>query len=182
MKNNLISNVSRIIRLVVIVTLVIVIGSSSKAVEKRVDSVEQNKVIDLSSMARKYEEDVKNDLYASVDTFVGSLTGYVANCPLCSGRLACSGEYMVGKTASYADLDYGDVKIVASSSNLPCGSIIRFESSRISDRPIVAVVLDRGVLGNSIDLLTETYDYAAVNIGRSTITYDVLRIGWNRGA
>jgi len=181
MRNNLISNVSKIIRLFLVITFIVIIGSSTNVKTKQVDNINQNKVIDLSSMARKYQEDVDNDLYASLDTFVGSLSGYIANCPLCTGYLACTNEYVVGKPASYDDLDYGSVKVVASSRNLPCGSIIRFESSRISKEPIVAIVLDRGVLGNAIDLLTESYEYATTTVGRSTITYDVLRSGWIRG-
>ena len=60
------------------------------------------------------------------------------------------------------------------------GSIIRFESSRISEEPIVAIVLDRGVLGNNIDLLTPSEEYAYKYVGRSKITYDVLRMGWEK--
>jgi len=182
MNKKMVKNIGKIVRLTLLITLVIFVGSSSNVVEKNIDNINQNKVIDLSSMARKYQEDVENDLYASVDTFVGSLTGYVANCPLCSGYLACTNEYVVGLPAVYADVDYGNVRVVASSRNLPCGSIIRFDSPRIASQPIVAIVLDRGVLGNSIDLLTESYEDATVNIGRSTITYDVLRSGWTRGA
>ena len=180
MKSKILSNTNKIIRLAIVVTFVINIGTSSNVNARKVDNINQNNVLDLSSMARKYQEDVENDLYASLDTYVGSLTGYVANCPLCSGYLACTNEYMVNKPALYDDIDYGNVKIVASSKNLPCGSIIKFNASRISNEPVVAIVLDRGVLGNAIDLLTEDYDYA-INVGRMTITYDVLRTGWTRG-
>ena len=78
----------------------------------------------------------------------------------------------------YVDDTYKKVKIVASSKNLPCGSIVRFESSRISPDPVIAIVLDRGVRGNALDLLSPSEEYARTNVGRSTITYDVLRLGW----
>ena len=81
-------------------------------------------------------------------------------------------------TTTYQDADYGIVNIVASSANLPCGSIIRFNSERISSTPVYAIVLDRGVLGNAIDLLSESEEYASKYIGRSSITYDVLRSRW----
>ncbi len=76
------------------------------------------------------------------------------------------------------DKDYGKVYIVASSKNLPCGSIVSFNSKRISDDKVIAIVLDRGVLGNALDFLTPSEAYAAKYIGRSSITYDVLRSGW----
>ena len=45
---------------------------------------------------------------------------------------------------------------------------------------VVAIVLDRGVLGNDIDLLVPNANVATQSIGRSKITYDVLRNGWHR--
>ena len=130
-------------------------------------------------MALKLKEDIQNDLYSAKDTFTGDLTGYTADCPLCSGKLACLPHYYVlDGTDTYQDVSYGEVKIVASSKNLPCGSIIRFNKERISEEPIIAIVLDRGVLGNDIDLLTPEVSYANSYVGRSVITYDVLRNGW----
>ena len=81
---------------------------------------------------------------------------------------------------TYEDKTYGEVNIVASSKNLPCGTIIRFESKRISEEPIIAIVLDRGVLGNDIDFLAPNREYALNNVGRSSVTYDVLRFGWEK--
>ena len=81
---------------------------------------------------------------------------------------------------TYNDAEYGEVYIVASSKNLPCGSIISFYSNRISDGRNLAIVLDRGVLGNDIDLLTPSEEYAYNYVGRSSITYDVLRFGWEK--
>ena len=68
--------------------------------------------------------------------------------------------------------------LVASSTSLPCGSIVRFELPKISDEPIIAIVLDRGVLGTALDLLTNSNEYANTYIGRSTVEYDVLRESW----
>ena len=97
---------------------------------------------------------------------------------MCSGRLACLPKYNVlDGTETYDDLSYGNVKIVASSKNLPCGSIVRLNKTKLSDEPVLAIVLDRGVLGNDLDLLTSNEAYA-YQVGRSTVTYDVLRNGW----
>ena len=81
-------------------------------------------------------------------------------------------------TTTYKDYEYGEVKIVASSRNLACGSIVRFNSSRVGEGEQFAIVLDRGVGGYALDLLTPSEDYASRYIGRSQITYDVLRSGW----
>ena len=82
-------------------------------------------------------------------------------------------------TTTYEDSEYGKVYIVASSKNLECGTIIRFNSARVNpDGDVLAIVLDRGVVGTALDLLTPSEDYASKYIGRSSITYDVLRNGW----
>lgn len=110
----------------------------------------------------------------------GDLTGYVADCPACNGTLACMPKYDVYKNGvvTYHDSTYGNVRIVASSKNLKCGSIIKFNLKTISSDPIYAVVLDRGVLGTDIDLLVATKDEAIKNVGRKNINYEVLRRGW----
>ena len=180
-KDNWKSNLNKIIRLCVILLFVIFVESSSNKLEVKTENVNINKTLDLTSMALKIKEDISNDLYAAKDTFVGDLTGYAANCPLCSGKLACMPTLdVLHGNVNYTDSAYGKVRIVASSSNLPCGSIVRFSSAKISDDPIIAIVLDRGVRGNALDLLSVTEDDARMYVGRQTITYDVLRNGWNK--
>ena len=137
-----------------------------------------NKTLDLTAMATKFDELQYNDKYAPLDTFTGDLTGYSADCPLCSGRLGCTGQNVLDGTTTYSDVDYGTVRIVASSNNLACGSVIKWNSPRTGE--VVAIVLDRGVLGNDIDLLVPNASVATQSIGRSKITYDVLRNGWHR--
>lgn len=139
-----------------------------------------NKTMDLSAMAIKLNEIQFADKYYPLDTFTGDLTGYGANCALCSGYLGCTGKYVGDGTTTYDDKDYGNVRIVASSKNLPCGSIITFDPDYISKDKVIAIVLDRGVLGNDIDLLVESESYASKNVGRHKLTYDVLRFGWER--
>lgn len=149
-----------------------------------------NKSVDLSTMAlfiNKEEEKKANEealqkyLWGSLDSYTGDLTGYGADCPLCTGKLACNSKIDIsnGKN-TYVDKTYGEINIVASSKNLPCGTIIKFDNKKINDTSIVAIVLDRGVLGNDIDLLAPSESYARQHIGRSSITYDVLRIGWEK--
>jgi len=170
-----------VVRISIIILLLIISKASINVFEKEVENDNINKTINLSTMALKVIEVNSEDLYNSIDSYTVDLTGYVYNCPLCNGSLACSPNYNIrdGKT-TYEDKDYGTVKIVASSKNLPCGSIVRFNSKRVSEEPVIAIVLDRGVRGNALDLLVPTISYAYDVIGRSTINYEVLRNGWER--
>ena len=171
---------SRTIRIIIIILFVVSSTSYVHIIETKSYSDNTNKNVNLSTMALKVEELKENDIYSAKDTFTGDLTGYVFNCPLCNGTLGCMRSYDItdGKT-TYPDEVYGNVRIVASSKNLPCGSIVRFNSSRISSEPVLAIVLDRGVRGNALDLLSEDINYAYM-VGRSVITYDVLREGWGK--
>lgn len=169
-----------IIKSLIIVFFVIASTSYVHIIENKTYSDNSNKTINLSTMALKLEEFKATDIYSVKDTFTGDLTGYIYNCPLCNGTLGCKPKYDItdGKT-TYHDETYGEVRIVASSKNLPCGSIVRFYTNRVSTEPVIAIVLDRGVRGNALDLLSSDYDYA-VKLGRSIITYDVLREGWGK--
>ena len=169
---------SRIIRFLIIILFVVVSTSYVTQMESKTYSDNINKNVNLSTMALKLDEFIATDIYSAKDTFTGDLTGYVYNCPLCNGHLGCMYKYDItdGKT-TYHDELYGNVRIVASSSNLPCGTIVRFNKPFISSEPVIAIVLDRGVRGNALDLLSSDINYA-LNLGRSVITYDVLREGW----
>lgn len=140
-----------------------------------------NKTLDLTAMSLKLNEIQYDDKYFALDNFTGDLTGYAADCPACSGYLYCTNKYVVGGPTTYDDETYGTVNIVASSSNLPCGSIVQFDSPFVNGKKMTAIVLDRGVRGTSLDLLVESEFSAKQNIGRRRNTsYDVLRFGWTR--
>lgn len=164
--------------------------SSSFKTENYSTNENVNKSVNLSTMAiyiskeeeeKAAEEAIQTYLWGSLDSYTGDLTGYGANCPLCTGHLACMSSLDLSNGRNtYTDKTYGEVNIVASSKNLPCGTIIRFNCAKISEEPIIAIVLDRGVLGNDIDFLSPSEEYASKYIGRSSITYDVLRFGWEK--
>lgn len=136
-----------------------------------------NKVLDLTAMAIKMEEIRMQDLYYPLDTYVGNLTGYVADCPLCGGTLGCTGQnVLTNRITTYNDSQYGTVDIMASSTSLQCGSIVSYELNGVKR---TAIVLDRGVTGTNLDLLVSS-ENEAYSIGRRNITYDVLRFGWSR--
>lgn len=169
---------SKILLLLIAVFLlqrVNVVNQNAKLVNENM-----NKTLDLTAMAVKLNEIQYADKYHPLDTFTGDLTGYAADCPLCSGYLACTGQDVRNGVTSYNDQDYGNVVILASSSNLPCGSIVTFDASYISNEKVTGIVLDRGVLGNDLDLLVSSEAEALKNVGRHKLTYDVLRFGWSR--
>jgi len=181
MKNNIFLIINKSIKTIVVIALVAFIHSSTSVIESKVSNANENKTVNLSTMALKVIENEENNLYSAKDTYTGDLTGYVFDCPLCNGTLACKSSYNIKDgTDTYPDSEYGNVRIVASSKNLSCGTIIRFNSDRISDEPVIAIVLDRGVIGNDLDLLAPNLEYALNYVGRSSITYDVLRNGWER--
>ncbi len=166
-------------RLIVLFCVVLIAKSSTDVRDAAVENDNVNKTINLSTMAMKVVEVEQALKDTAIDTYTGDLTGYAANCPLCSGKLACLPSLNVSNGVNtYNDVEYGTVNIVASSKNLPCGSIVSFYSNRISNEKVYAIVLDRGVLGNALDFLSPSERYAADYIGRSSITYDVLRSGW----
>lgn len=141
----------------------------TKAIDKEIIQASQDEL---------YKAGINNPLY----TFVGELTGYGGDCPLCSGRVGCPPRINVLKEGIYYnDKTYGTVRIVASSRNYPCGTILRFNVKKLSKDPILAIVLDRGVGGNVIDLLTESEEYAGKYVGRvRNLKFEVLREGWKK--
>lgn len=139
-----------------------------------------NKALDIKIIENSQQELYKASIYDPIYSFVGELTGYAGDCPLCSGYLACPPRTNVlEKGVYYDDKTYGNIRIVASSKKYPCGSIVRFKVNKLSKEPIIAIVLDRGVGGNVIDLLTENEDYAIKKVGRvRNLEFEVLRNGW----
>lgn len=171
--------VNYFIRMSIVIFMFVVAKSSSNIKIATVENNNVNKTVNLTTMAMKIIEVEDTIKYTPVATYTGDLTGYAYNCPLCNGTLGCMPKYNIKDgTTTYKDYEYGEVKIVASSKNIACGSIIRFKSDRVGEGEQFAIVLDRGVGGYALDLLTPSEDYASKYIGRSKITYDVLRSGW----
>lgn len=158
--------------------ILVMVGSQNGSGFK-VKNSNLNLSADLSLMAIRVENNIKNDIYNAKETYTGDLTGYGADCPLCGGKLACLSTLDVTHgNVEYEDQTYGNIRIVASSLNLPCGSVIKFDAPAISSDRIVAIVLDRGVSGTAIDLLLPSNNMAGSAVGRQRITYDVVRRGW----
>ena len=152
--------------------------NNTKVISKEIIQKSQNELYN----ERKNNNNVTNivNTNKSLYKFMGELTGYSGGCPLCSGYLACPPRTNVLKEGIYYnDKSYGNVRIVASSKNYSCGTILKFNVKKISPEPIIAIVLDRGVSGNVIDLLTESSEIATKNVGRvKNLEFEVLREGW----
>lgn len=112
--------------------------------------------------------------------FTGVMTGYGPDCAGCSGFTGCAPKQNVKNGNVYfKDNTYGKVRIVASSSSIPCGSIVKISNSTLSKNTITAIVLDRGgaVQGTKMDFLEES-EKTALRVGKQTVTYEIVRWGW----
>lgn len=175
----LLSHISRNVKLAIVLVAILSLVGASNGSQYKVKNSNLNLSTDLSLMALKVEENIKNDIYSVKESYYGDLTGYGADCPLCGGTLSCKSSLdVLHGNVRYDDEKYGSVRIVAASKLLPCGTIVRFEVPRVSAEPIIAIVLDRGVSGTSLDLLVESNSIAVATVGRQKVNYDVLRKGW----
>ena len=102
------------------------------------------------------------------------LTHYGADCKLCSGTTASG--YNVKNTMYYTDKTYGNVRIVAMSSQMPLYSIIKIKNYKLGG-DIYAIVLDRGVGSGVIDLLVESENKASKLGKQENIEIEILRSG-----
>ena len=166
----------KIICFLILFSVIFSFKTSSITVVSKVFNSNPNKNLNLTSMAKVVKTFIDSDINSTLDTYNGDLTSYVANCPLCSGKLGCTGQNVLDGTTTFSDSTYGVINIVASSKNLPCGSIVRFNHN---NSEITAIVLDRGVTGTALDLLVGELSTAQRN-GRKNISYNVLRFGWTR--
>ena len=170
----------RLICFCVLIGVILCFGKSSITMETKSTNTNINKNINLNAMAKVINNFAKEDVTISLDTYYGTLTAYVANCPECSGKLGCNGQNVLDGTTTYSDATYGTVRIVASSTNLACGSIVRFLNPANNSETITAIVLDRGVTGTTLDLLVDSVNTAITQVGTRKINYDILRFGWTR--
>ena len=170
------------LRTIIMFTVILLLKSSSFDYFHSVQSsnINLDKALESKVIEENHESLYIAELYDVEGTFKGDLTAYVGNCPLCSGILACHPRTNVIEQGIYfEDSEYGKVRIVATSSNFSCGTIVRFNIDKLGKEPIIAIAMDRGVGGNNIDLLVDDVNYATTNIGRvNNQTFEVLRYGW----
>ena len=184
MKQYIRSRIFMFIEVVIVIATLLFVNKETYSISSLSVATNTNygKSVDVSVMQNVQKELYSQGIDNPIYSFVGELTGYAGDCPLCSGYLACPPRTNVLKEGIYYnDKTYGTVRIVASSKKYPCGTIIRFNVGKLSDEPITAIVLDRGVGGNVIDLLVENEDFARKKVGRvRNLNIDVLREGWTK--
>lgn len=184
MKQYIRSRIIMAIEFVIVLAVLLVLNKGTYSVSTLSVATNTNygKSVDVSVIQGVQKELYSQGTYNPIYTFTGELTGYAGDCPLCSGYLACPPRTNVLKEGIYYnDKTYGTVRIVASSRKYPCGTILRFNVGKLSSEPMYAIILDRGVGGNVIDLLVENEDYARKSVGRvRNLKFEVLREGWTK--
>lgn len=184
MKKYIISRIKMTIEIILVVGIIFILNKEN-IIESTLTvamNTDFDKTVDKDILEESQYGLYKEGIFSPIYSFKGELTGYVGDCPLCTGYLACPPRTNVIKEGIYfKDKQYGTVRIAASSRNYPCGTIIKFRVNKLSQEPIIAIILDRGVSGNVIDLLSETEEYAIKSVGRvKNLEFEVLREGWNR--
>ena len=127
------------------------------------------------------------------ESYVGSITGYGADCIGCSGNVSCKtpdGVYNLKQNGEYYnDLEYGSLRIVAADNSLfKCGTVLDIETT--NGNKIHAIVLDTGIsLRNAwrnqknivVDVAFKSEDSSGIYeiTDRSgKVKFDVKRWGW----
>ena len=111
-------------------------------------------------------------------SFVGKLVHYGPDCPMCGGRLGCNGQDARNGNIYYDDKEYGKLRVVAMSSVIPCGSIIRINVDAYDPNGMYAIVLDRGVSGAMVDLLKTSARAKSPVRTVNKVTFDIVRYGY----
>lgn len=128
-------------------------------------------------MYSSFEDAVSNSKYYPT-SFVGKLVHYGPDCAECGGHLGCNGQDARNGNIYYNDKEYGKLRIVAMSSTIPCGSVIRINVSAYDPDGMYAIVLDRGVSGNMVDLLKVSGKSKAPVSSVNNVTFDIVRYGY----
>lgn len=128
-------------------------------------------------MYNNFEDAVYNSKFYPT-SFVGKLVHYGPDCPACGGHLGCNGQDARNGNIYYNDSDFGKVRIVAMSSTIPCGSMIKINVDAYDEDGMYAIVLDRGVSGAMVDLLKESNTAKSPVRTVNNVTFDIVRYGY----
>ena len=116
---------------------------------------------------------------SAIETYVGTLTGYGADCYGCSGYT--SSGHNLNESMYYNDSEYGNVRILAADKQFPFYSIFRV-SNVPGMEPFIGIVLDRG--GNVGFGRGTLFDLAYSNESdpnlihlTNNVTFELLRSG-----
>ena len=167
-----------------------VVDETEQVVEKLEDAIVEEKreevVVEESKIEEPQKEEKEEQVVTSlseerevIQTVVGNLTGYGADCVGCSG--ITSSGFDLTKSIYYEDSEYGTVRILAADPSFPFYSIFRISNVPTMD-DFIGIVLDRGGnvgfgRGTLFDLayFSES-DPDLVPLTRN-VTFDLLRSG-----
>jgi len=176
-----------------IIFLLLVIATSNSNINYVVNNI--NIVKSVKSSQIEQIEDLKENIKAikvfSTDeiklnqnkkiSFIGTLTGYGADCEGCSGIVGCKPYQNVSNgNIYYNDNKYGKIRILAADTSIPCGSIIKISNYKFINDDFYGIVLDRGsaIVGLTMDLLHESEDDTVI-VGRQyNINFEIIRWGF----
>lgn len=150
-----------------------------KAIESsRIVKIEkEEEVEDLNYIEVFSVEDIKNN-QGNLLKFTGNIKGYGLNCSDCNQGFACETNSKIVDKIYYKDEKYGNMRILASSDVIPCGSIIKVsESSKID---FYGIVLDRkeDTLDFNMKLLFENESISSYLGERSNVNFKIIRWGY----
>lgn len=116
---------------------------------------------------------------SAIETYVGTLTGYGADCYGCSGYT--SSGHNLNESMYYNDSEYGNVRILAADSSFPFYSIFRV-SNVPGMEPFIGIVLDRGGnvgfgRGTLFDLAYSNESDPSLIHLTNNVTFELLRSG-----
>lgn len=179
--------------LIITFGLIIILIKNSSLNEFKISDIDLSKYVDDKKMLKNYEKINKNDLEPVLyedfklavenskyfpTSFVGKLTHYGPDCPLCGGRVGCNGQDVRNGNIYYEDKEYGTLRIVATSKTIPCGSIIRINVQEYDPNGMYAIVLDRGVGDAHVDLLKTSQVAASPVRTMNKVVFDIVRYGY----
>ena len=153
-----------------------------------VKSIESSRIIPIVKEETKEIKEEYTQVYSvneirNIDNkkieFTGTITGYGPDCDGCSGIVACyPNPNVLNNNIYFIDNDYGQIRILAADSSIPCGSIIRV--SNYDNTEFIGIVLDRGrdIQGLTMDLLFDS-EYTSAYLGRRyNINFKIERWGY----
>lgn len=109
-------------------------------------------------------------------SFKAKLVHYGPDCASCGGHLGCNGQNAKNGNIYYNDKEYGMIRIVAASTLIPCGSILRINLDAYDN--MYVIVLDRGVDSSMIDLLKESQRSKSPVRTVNNVVFDIVRYGY----
>lgn len=143
------------------------------------DSLEEETLEEEQKIDTETKEEVRIDLEPEVlETHIGNLTGYGADCLGCSG--ITSSGFDLREAIYYEDYEYGTVRILAADPMFAFYSIFRITIP--GEEPFIGIVLDRGSnvgygRGTLFDLAYFSEDDPDLIGLTKNVTFELLRSG-----